>query len=59
MAKLGFTGVDIIFLIFVQKHRLEKNRILIFGRKLLQFLVYRYAHMIISYGHKIYIADNK
>ena len=31
----------------------------LFRRKLLQFLVYQHAHMTISYGHNIYMADNK
>ena len=39
-------------------HQISRTDFL-FRRKLLQFLVYQHAHMTISYGHNIYMADNK
>ena len=37
----------------------DRQTDVLFRRKLLQFLVYQHAHMTISYGHNIYMADNK
>ena len=62
---LFFCLSDIPFLKHVQFLSYKPNLLwdrqtdFLFRRKLLQFLVYQHAHMTISYGHNIYMADNK